>query len=165
MAQKKELVEEFENPYDNRAANAYRIFGGGLPSGYEIVLDDGRWRTFTNYRDAYDSVMAYINNGVSSGYYQDSGSGWKPKQSWLKQNPGMGKVLLIGGIVAAVGAWWWSRKKSVAAAPAAALPSQTPPAASPTDLAPPDDGGVIDVQGLGYYSTNRRQRIRRIPNR
>lgn len=80
-------------------------------------------------------------------------------------NPGLGSFILIGGVAAAaIGLYLWSRKKAAAAPAPAAPPSQTPPAASPSDLAPPADGGIIDVQGLGYFSTGR-QRIRRVPNR
>jgi len=79
-------------------------------------------------------------------------------------NPGLGSFIVLGGIAAAaIGLYVWSRKKAVAA-PAPVAPGSTPPAASPSDLAPPADGGIIDVQGLGYFSTGR-QRIRRVPNR
>lgn len=79
----------------------------------------------------------------------------------IKLNPSLIGILLLGGVAVGVGLYLWSKKK--AAAPV--VPESTPPTASATDLAPPSDGGVIDVQGLGYYSTNRRQRVRTLPNR
>jgi len=158
------LMEEISDPYLGREAKLYEIHGE-YP-GFEVVIMDGRWKTFLDYIDASNSMMNYIKTGRAPGY--ESGRG-RQKSMWKNpsENPGLGNVLIVGGIVAAVGAWLWSRSKKTAApaAPAAPAPGTVPPAASPTDLAPSSDNGIIDVQGLGYFTTNRRNRIRRLPNR
>ena len=184
MRSKRILETHVSNPYSGRDAKLYRVLPGPAGHGWEVVLVDGRWKTFApeDYEEAFECLMDYIRTGNEDGFY-DSGFGkqaamWETghpgarlmRELLPKKNTGLGKMLLVGGVVAAVGAWLWSKKnKADAADKVAALkvPQMlpTPPAASPTDLAPPADGGIIDVQGLGYYSTNRRQRIRRLPNR
>jgi len=69
------------------------------------------------------------------------------------------KLILVGGALA-TGLYFLLRKKYVAApAPAATLPPPASPA-DPSESA--DDGGIIDVQGLGYTSTRNRIRRRRL---